>query len=70
MVLAEIREDQRREADAVEPVEDGRVRRGLHRARAVAGVEHLPEHALQVDRLGRRAHDAAPLATDPRLDRA
>ena len=69
VVLAEIREHQRREADAVEPVEDGRVRRGLHRARAVAGVEHLAEHPLQVDRLGRGAHDTAPLAADPRLDR-
>ena len=58
-----------READAVEPVEDGRVRRGLHRARAVAGVEHLAEHPLQVDRLGRRPHDTAALAADPRLDR-
>ncbi len=58
-----------READAVEPVEDGRVRRRLHRARAVAGVEHLAERPLQVDRLGRRPHDAAPLAADPRLDR-
>ena len=41
----------------------------LHRARAVARVEHLAEHALQVDRLGRRAHDAATLAADSRLDR-
>ena len=69
VVLAEIREHEHGEADAVEPVEDGRVRRRLHRARAVAGVEHLAEQPLQVDRLGRRAHDAAPLAADPRLDR-
>ena len=45
------------------------MRRGLHRARAVAGVEHLAEQTLQVDRLGRRPHDAAPLAADARLDR-
>ncbi len=69
VVLAEIGEHQHGEADAVEPVEDGRVRRGLHRARAVAGVEHLAEHPLQVDRLGRGANDTAPLAADPRLDR-
>ena len=69
MILAEVGEHQHGEADAVEPVKDGRMRRRLHRARAVAGVEHLPEHALQVDRLGRRANDAAPLAADSCLDR-
>ena len=42
----------------------------LERAAAVAGVEHLPERALEVDRLGRRAHGRPALAADPRLDRA
>ena len=37
--------------------------------RAVAGVEHLAEEPLQVDRLRRRPLDAAALAADPRLDR-
>ncbi len=69
VILAEIREDEDAEAHAVEPVEDGRVRRRLHRARAVAGVEHLAERPLQVDRLGCRPHDAAALAADARLDR-
>ena len=67
VVLAEVREDEDGEANAVEPVELRRVRRRLHRARAVAGVEHLAERALQVDRLRRRAHDTAPLAADTRL---
>ena len=46
------------------------MRRRLHRARAVARVEHLAKEPLQVDRLGRRALDAAALAADARLDRA
>ena len=70
MILAEIGEDERGEAHAVEPVQLRRMRRRLHRARAVARVEHLAEGPLQVDRLGRRAHDAAPLAADARLHRA
>ena len=56
--------------DADEPLELGRVRRRLHRAAAVAGVEHLAEGALEVDRLRRRARDGAPLAADPALDGA
>ena len=70
MILAEVREHERGEAHAVEPVQRRRVRRRLHRARAVAGVEHLAEEPLQVDRLGRRALHAATLAADARLDRA
>ena len=68
--MAEVREDERSEAHAVEPVQRGGVRRRLDRARAVAGVEHLAEQPLQVDRLRRRALHAAPLAADARLDRA
>ena len=39
-----------------------RVRGDLHRAGGVAGVEHLAERALEVDRLGRGALDRARLA--------
>jgi hypothetical protein len=70
VVLAEVREDERVEAHPVEPVQLRCVRGRLERDAAVAGVEHLPEGALQVDRLGCRAHDAAGLAADARLDRA
>ena len=52
------------EADAVEPAELGAVRGRLDRAAPVARVEHLAERALEVDRLGRRAHGRAPLAAD------
>ena len=69
MVLRQVREDERGEADAVEPAERRAVRRRLHARAAVAGVEHLPELALQVDRLGRRAHGRPPLAADAALDR-
>ena len=43
-----------------------RMRRRLHRTRAVAGVEHLAEQPLEVDRLRRRPPHAAPLAADAR----
>ena len=70
VVRRQVREDERGEADAVEAVERGGVRGGLHRAAFVAGVEHLAEGALEVDRLGRRADDRPPLAGHARLDRA
>ncbi len=70
MVLAQVREHERREADAVEPMQVRRVRRRFDRDGAVADVEHLAEEPLQVDRLGRRARNAAPLSADARLDRA
>ena len=69
VVLAEIREHEHREAHTVEPMQDGRVRRRLHRARPVADVEHLAEQPLQVDRLRSRPHDAAALAADAGLHR-
>ena len=50
MVVAEIREDQRREADAVEAPQVGVVRRRLDRAAEVPAVEHRPEGALEVER--------------------
>ena len=45
------------------------MRRRLHRARPVAGIEHLAEGPLEVDRFGRRADHRAPLATDTAFDR-
>ena len=69
VVLGQVREGERGEVDAVESPERGAVRGRLHRAASVARVEHLAECALEVDRLGRRAHGRAPLAADPELDR-
>ena len=60
----QVREDERVEADAVEPVQHRGVRGRLERDAAVARVEHLAERPLQVDRLGRRAHDRPRLAAD------
>ena len=46
------------------------MRRRLDRTRAIAGVEHLAEDPLEVDRLGRRPVELPPLAADARLDGA
>jgi len=46
------------------------VRGHLHRACDVARVEHRLERALQVDRLGRRAHNLVFYAADHARDRA
>ena len=70
MVLAQVREDERIEADAVEAVQDRSVRGRFERDAAVAGVEHLAEGALEVDRLGRRADDRPNQPADPALDGA
>ena len=70
VVLAEVREHERVEANTVEAVEHRRVGRRFEGDAAVAGVEHLAERALEVDRLRRRADDWAHLATDAALDRA
>ena len=69
VVLRQVREDERAEADAVEPAERRAVRGRLDGRAAVAGVEHLAELALQVDRLGRRADGRPALAADAALDR-
>ena len=69
MVLAQVREDERVEADAVEPPERRAVRRRLERDAAVARVEHLAEEPLEIDRLRRRERRRAPLAADDPLDR-
>ena len=54
VVLAQVREDKDGEADFEEPLLLGAVRGGLEGGAEIAGVEHLAESALQVDRLGRR----------------
>ena len=70
VVLGQVREHAAREADAATPAELERVRGDLHRARAVAGVEHPPEGGLEVDRLGRRALDLLLHPAHHALDRA
>jgi hypothetical protein len=70
MVLREVREDERAEADAVEPTELRAVGRRLDRRAAVARVQHLPKGALEVDRLRGGADRRPPLAAHPALDRA
>ena len=70
VVLAQVREDERVEADAVEPPERRAVRRRLEGDAPVARVEHLAEEPLEVDRLGRRERRGALLAADLQLDRA
>ncbi len=68
VVLREVREHEHREPRAGEPSLRAGDRRRLHRARAVARVQHLAEEPLQVDRL-RRVQPRRPLlAPDPALD--
>ena len=69
VILAEVREHERAEADAVETPERGAVRRRLDRRAAIPCVEHLAEEALEVDRLRRREGRRAMLAADDPLDR-
>src|SRR5205823_4320249 len=69
VILAEVREGERGEPDAVETAELGAVRGRLERAAAIAAVEHLAERALEVDRLRRRPHRRPALAANHRLDR-
>ena len=70
VVLAQVREDEHVEAHAVEPPQRGTVRARLDGRAAIARIEHLPEEALQVDRLGRRERRGTPLASDLPLDRS
>ena len=70
VVLREVREDGHREVRRLGAAELERVRGDLDRASAVAAVEHLREHGLQIDRLGRRAGHLPLLPTDNRGDRA
>ena len=64
MVLREVREDERVEAHAVEPMERGTVRRRLDGDTPVARVEHLAEQPLQVDRLRRRVRGGSGRPSD------
>src|SRR5438270_13114106 len=70
VVLAEVGEGERAEANAVEPPQLGAVRGRLECTAPVAGVEHLAEGALEVDRLRCRADRRPALPTDPAFDRA
>ena len=70
MVLAQVREDEDREARAVETPFCRRDRRRFHHAHVVAGSDHLAEQALQVDRLGRVEGRRADLVSDAALDTA
>jgi len=70
MVLAEVGEGERAEANSVEPAQLGAVRGRLERAAPISGVEHLTEGALEVDCLRRRADRRPGIAPDPALDRA
>jgi hypothetical protein len=69
VVLGQVGEDEHVEADAVKATLLRAVRGCLHDAAAVACVEHLPEHPLDVDRLGRRPHRRTDLAADTAFDR-
>ena len=70
MVLAEVGEGERAEANSVEPAQLGAVRGRLERTAPIASVEHLTEGALEVDRLRRRADRRPGVAADPAFDRA
>jgi hypothetical protein len=67
VVLGEVGEDRRAEMDPVHAPQLQRVRGDLHRASPIARVQHRAERALQVDRLGRGAHDGTLLAAHDRL---
>ncbi len=69
VILRQVREHQRTEANEVEPVLRGRMRGRLDRAAPIARVEHLPERALKVDRRRRRVLHTPALAPDAALDR-
>ena len=68
MILGQVREDERGEPNPDETLERRRVRRSLHRAASVAGVEHLAERVLEVDRLRGGSRHGPSLAADPALD--
>ena len=68
VILGQVREDERGEPNPDETLERRRVRRSLHRAASVAGVEHLAERVLEVDRLRGGSRHGPSLAADPALD--
>ena len=68
VVLAQVRERERVEADTVEAAIVRAVGRGLEDDGLVPGVDHLPEQPLQVDRLRGRVRRGPPDAADDPLD--
>ena len=70
MILGEVGEDGGGEARGVGAPERERVRRDLHRAVGLPPIEHRPEVALKIDRLGGRARRGPLAAADQRADRA
>ena len=64
VILAQVREDERVEADPVEPSERRAVRRRLDRGAAVSRVDHLAKETMQVDRLRRGERRGALLPAD------
>ena len=68
VILGQVREDESGEPNPDETLERRRVRRRLHRAASVAGVEHLAERVLEVDRLRGGSRHGPSLAADPALD--
>ena len=68
MILAQVREDERVEAHAVEAPEGRAVRAGLDGRAHVARVEHLAKQPLEIDRLGRRERRGTRLASDLPFD--
>ena len=69
VVPVEVGEDEHCKPDPVETAQRRAVRGRLHRAAAIARVEHLAEEPLEVDRLRGRPGGGAPLAVDTSLDR-
>ena len=70
VVLGQVGEQGQLEADRVDPVQGERVRGDLHRAGAVAALEHAAEGLLEVDRLRGRALDLLLDRADHLLDGA
>ena len=70
VVARQVGEDTGRESHAVDTLERQGVRRHLHDARAVAGVEHRPQHRLHVGSFGRGPSRLAGLAADLVVHRA
>jgi hypothetical protein len=69
VILREIGEHERAEANTEQALERGPVGGRLHRAAPVTRVQHLAEGALQIHGLRGRAGRGTPLAADPVLDR-
>ncbi len=70
MILGQVGEGGGGELHARHALQRERVRRHLHHTRAIAGINHAPEGALQVDALGGGALDRLDHPADPLLDRS